>query len=216
MKDIPVFTGAHGIATLVLKEIPWSGCGYVIVRSIWTDAEAFLRECLGFCRACGAEQVYACWECEALPAEHAYDMLRLEREKEGLPMGAPLEPEVLTKENSEEFLQVYDRCFRNVPNAASYGEKDVKRLLGEDTAWLVHREGVCAGIAEISKEGLEAVAVLPAYRGLGYDLTLAVLAMVPSKTIRLKTASTNDRAMALYHRLGFCETEVLSRWWRLK
>lgn len=216
MKDIPVFTGAHGIATLVLKEIPWSGCGYVIVRSIWTNAEAFLQECLGFCRACGAAQVYASWGCETLPAEHAYDMVQMEREKMGLPLGTPVELEVLTRENAPEFLQVYDRSFRDVPNAASYGQKDIARLLGEDTAYLVRREGVCAAIAEISKEGLEAVAVLPEYRGLGYDVTLAVLPMIPSKTLRLKVASTNERAMALYARIGFVKTAVLSRWWAVK
>ena len=211
-----MFTGAHGVATLVLKEIPWSGCGYVIVRSVWTDAEAFLRECLGFCRACGAERVYASWECESLPAEHAYDMVQMERPKAGLPLGGPVELEVLTKENATEFLQVYDRCFRDVPNAASYGQRDIARLLGEDTAYLVRREGVCAAIAEISKEGLEAVAVLPEHHGLGYDVTLAVLPMVPSKTLRLKVASTNERAVALYARLGFAETAILSRWWNVK
>lgn len=215
MKDIPVFTGVHGVATLVLKEIPWSGCGYVIVRSIWTNAEAFLEECLEFCRICGAEQVYASWGCEALPAPHAYDMVQMERLKADLPEGQT-RLEALTKENAPEFLGVYDRCFRDVPNAASYGQKDVARLLGEDTAWLVRRDGVCAAIAEISKEGLEAVAVLPQFRGLGYDLTLTVLAMVPSKTLRLKVASTNKRAVALYERLGFRKTQVLSRWWKLK
>lgn len=215
MKDIPVFTGSHGIATLVLKEIPWSGCGYVIVRSVWDDAAAFLDECLGFCRACGAEAVYASWEMAELPAEHAYDMVELQMKKADLPKGGFVETEDLTKENSEAFLQVYDRCFRNVPNAASYGPKDTARLLGEETAYLVFRGGVCAAIAEISREGLEAVAVLPEYRGLGYDLTRTVLEKVPSQTLKLKTASTNTRALRLYARLGFQKTSVLSRWWKL-
>ena len=215
MKDIPVFTGAHGIATLVLKEIPWSGCGYVIVRSVWDDAAAFLEECLGFCRACGAEQVYASWGLAELPAPHGYDMVELQMKKSELPQGRNIEIEELTKETGRMFLNVYDRCFQSVPNAASYSEKDVARLLGEETAYLVFRDGVCAAIAEISKEGLEAVAVLPAYRGLGYDLTRTVLERVPSLTLKLKTASTNERALRLYKRLGFQQTAVLSRWWKL-
>lgn len=215
MKDIPVFTGAHGIATLVLKEIPWSGCGYVIVRSVWDDAAAFLEECLGFCRACGAEQVYASYGAAELPAPHAYDMVELQMKKSELPKGEPLAIQELTKETGPMFLDVYDQCFRNVPNAASYSEKDVGRLLGEETAYLVFRDGVCAAIAEISKEGLEAVAVLPQYRGLGYDLTRTVLELVPSVTLKLKTASTNGKALRLYERLGFRQTAVLSRWWKL-
>jgi len=215
MKDIPVFTGAHGIATIVLKEIPWSGCGYVIVRSVWDDAAAFLQECLSFCRACGAEQVYASWALAELPAPHAYDMVELQMKKSELPQGESLEIQELTKENSAEFLAVYNRCFQAVPNAASYSQKDTVRLLGEETAYLVFRDGVCAAIAEISREGLEAVAVLPEYRGLGYDLTRTVLEKVPSMTLKLKTASTNERALRLYERLGFQQTAVLSRWWKL-
>lgn len=215
MKDIPVFTGSHGIATLVLKEIPWSGCGYVIVRSVWDDAAAFLEECLDFCRACGAEQVYASWEMAELPAPHAYDMVELQMKKSELPAGNSVETEELTKENSGAFLDVYNRCFRTVPNAASYSQKDTARQIGEETACLVFRGGVCAAIAEISKEGLEAVAVLPEYRGLGYDLTRTVLEKVPSVTLKLKTASTNERALRLYARLGFRQTAVLSRWWKL-
>lgn len=214
MKDIPVFTGTHGIATLVISPIPWSGSAYVLVRSIWTDESAFLQECLGFCRACGAERVYASYECAPLPAEHAYDMLALQRSKADLPAGKiPTEP--LTKENAHEFLAVYDSCFRQIPNAAPYGQRDVERLLQEETAVLVRRDGNCAAIAQVSRQGLEAIAVLPQYRGLGYDLVLTALHMVPSMTLQLKTASVNERALALYKRLGFEQTAVLSRWWKL-
>jgi len=214
MKDIPVFTGAHGVASLILRQIPWSGCGYVIVRGIYGDAAAFLDECLGFCRACGAEEVYANMELQDLPAPHAYDMLRLQRQKAGLPCGST-ELEELSKENSEEFLTVFNTCFRPVPNAVAYGKEELRRLLEEETAFLVRRDGRAAAVAEISKQGLEAIAVLPEYRGLGYDLALTVLQMVPSNTISLKVASTNARALALYERLGFVQTEVLSRWWKL-
>ncbi len=215
MKDIPVFTGAHGIATLVLKEIPWSGCGYVLVRSVWDDAAAFLEECLGFCRACGAEQVYASWELEALPADHAYDMLQMEIGKAALPPLAPVEVEDLTEENSEAFIEIYNKCFQTVPGSASYSRKDAERLLGEETAYLVSVDGAYAAIAEISRKGLEAVAVLPEHKGLGSRLTRTVLEKVPSTVIKLKVASTNARAIRLYERLGFAHSGVLSHWWKL-
>lgn len=215
MKDIPVFTGAHGIATLVLKEISWSGCGYVIVRSVWDDAAAFLAECLSFCRACGAEQVYASWELAELPAEHAYDMVCMEMKKSELPPENFVETEDLTGENSEAFLEIYNRCFQNVPNAASYSAKDTARLLGEEMAYLVRRDGAYAAVAEISRRGLEAVAVLPEHKGLGYALTRTVLEKVPSTNIELKVASTNTRAIRMYERLGFQRRGILSRWWKL-
>jgi len=216
MKDIPIFTGAHGVATLILSQIPWSGCGYVMVRSVWDDEKSFLEECLSFCRACGAERVYASWEMAELPAPHGYDMVQMEMKKSDLPQGEILTLEDLTEENSEVFIDIYNTCFLPIPNAASYGKKDIGRLLGEETAYLVKQDGKYAAIAEISKEGLEAVAVLPQYRGLGYDLCRTVLHKVPSMTLKLKTVSTNERALALYRRLGFGNEQIVSRWWKLR
>ena len=216
MKDIPVFTGSHGVATLILSQIPWSGCGYVMVRSVWDDTKAFLDECLGFCCACGAETVYASWDMEDLPAPHGYDMVSLTMEKSKLSQEESIATEDLTEHNSEAFLNIYNTCFQTIPHAAAYGKKDIQRLLGEETAYLVKRGGEYAAIAEISKEVLEAIAVLPRYRGLGYDLARTVLQNVPSKTLKLKTASTNERARALYRRLGFANEQIISRWWKLR
>ena len=216
MKNIPVFTSAYGIATLILREIPWNGCAYVLVRSVWNgQAAALLEECRGFCRAVGAKEVFAVYETEELPAEHAYDMIAMARPKAGLPEGKPVELEPLTRENSGAYLEIYNSCFAAVPSAASYDRDSLEPLYGEELAWLAKVDGVYAGVAEISKEGLEGIAVLPEYRGLGYDLALAVLQMVPSTMLRLKVASTNSRALCLYERLGFSREAVQKRWYRL-
>lgn len=216
MKDIPMFTGQYGLASLILKEIAVSGRAYVLVRSVWNgQTAAFLQECRDFCRAVGAETVYVSYENEDLPAVHAYDMLTMEMEKAKLPQGKPVELEPLTPENGEVYLDIYNACFREIIGAASYGKQDLQRLYDKDCAFLAKVDGAYAAVAEISEEGLESVAVLPQYRGLGYDLSLAVLPMVPRKTIRLKVASTNRRALDLYTRLGFTQTGVAGRWWRL-
>lgn len=217
MKNIPVFTSAYGIATLILREIPWNGTAYVLIRAVWNDEKAaLLEECKGFCRAVGAEQIYASWELEALPAEPAWEMLLMTRPKAGLPeTEKPVDLEPLTKENGEDYLRIYNTCFRSVPCAASYDRSSLDPLYGEDLAWLAKVDGVYAGVAEISKTGLEGIAVLPEYRGLGCDLALSVLDMVPSTELRLKVASTNYRAIALYERLGFTCMGAEKYWWRL-
>ena len=215
MKDIPVFTGAHGVATLVLRQIPWSGTAYVLVRAIWDDAKGFLEECLGFCRACGAQKVYATNGMEELPLPHAYDMCTFSMEKTALPKGETLEAELLTGENQKDFLSVYDTCFRTLPNAAAYEEKTLHTMIQEQTAFLYRRCGVPAAIAQISKQGLETIGVLPAFRGLGYPLALTVLPMVPNLTLHLKTISVNHSALELYRRLGFKPAGTESRWWCL-
>lgn len=58
MKDIPVFTTEYGVASLVLKEIPYQGTAYVILRDSLEPVN-LVEECAGFCVACGAEYVYA-------------------------------------------------------------------------------------------------------------------------------------------------------------
>lgn len=217
MKNIPVFTSSYGIATLILREIPWSGSAYVLVRSVWNGQKAaLLEECKGFCRVVGAKEIFATYDMEALPAEHAYDMLTMTRPKAGLPVSEhPIDPEPLTRENSADYLRIYNTCFVSVPSAASYDAAALEPIYGEDLAWLAKVDGVYAGVAEISKTGLEGIAVLPEYRGLGYELALAVLPMVPSTELRLKAASTNRRAIALYERLGFACAGTEKRWWRL-
>jgi ribosomal protein S18 acetylase RimI-like enzyme len=152
--------------------------------------------------------------CE-LPAEPAYDMIRMARPKAGLPEPGKLELAPLDRENSAAYLEIYNRCFITVPSAASYDQNSLEPLYGEDLAWLAKVNGQYAGVAEISKEGLEGIAVLPEYRGLGHDLALAVLQMVPSPVLRLKVASTNTRAITLYQRLGFIPECVEKRWFYL-
>ena len=217
MKNIPMFTGQHGMATLVFKELSFSGSAYVVVRAVWTgETAAFLEECRGFCRAVGAEKIYASWEEKSLPADHAYDVLGLYREKAGLPLpNREVELEELRPENGEEYLRIYNTCFRSVAGAASYDKQDLRRLYGQDCAFLAKMDGQYAAVTEISKEGLESVAVLPEHRGLGHDLSLTVLPMVPNPILRLKVASSNLRALNLYRRLGFVQENVRSRWYQL-
>ena len=218
MKNIPIFTGEHGTATLIFHEIPYSGRAYAIIRSVWEDrTAAFLEECRQFCRAAGARESYTSWKLADLAAVHAYDMLTMACEKSALPRPQqPVDLEPLTPENSGVYLEIYNRCFRDIYGAATYEQSDLEPFYDEDVAWLARVDGAYAGVAEISKRGLEGIAVLPQFRGLGYDLALAVLDMVPRKTAELTVCSTNERAIRLYRRLGFRQTELVSRWWKLE
>ncbi len=217
MKNIPIFTAVNGTASLILQEIPISGKSYVILRSVWTTAEALLGECFQFCRAAGAETVFASYGTEPLPAAPAYDLIAMTCPRADLPQPRQaVELIPLTPENGGAYLEVYNRCFRQVPGAATYGQRDLQRLYGKNLAWLVRRQDTWAAVAEIGEEGLEAIGVLPRFRGLGYDLAATVLRLVPADPLRLKVASTNQQALALYGRLGFAAERVVSRWWQVE
>lgn len=215
MKNIPMFTGQHGLATLIFRELSFSGCAYVMVRAVWNgQTAAFLEECRSFCRAVGAQKVYFCWEEGELPGAPAYEVLVLCREKAGLPPPErTIELETLCPENGAVYQEIYNTCFRAVPGASSCDKKDLQRLYGQDCAFLAKVGGQYAAVAEVSKEGLESIAVLPEFRGLGYDWSLTVLPMVPNRQLRLKVASCNERALALYRRLGFEVEKVKNRWY---
>ena len=58
MRDIPMFTTENGIATLVLREIPTKQTAYIHLQSS-QEPERLLSECVDFCRAAGAEKIYA-------------------------------------------------------------------------------------------------------------------------------------------------------------
>ena len=58
MKDIPVFTTEYGAASLFLREIPYRGRAHIKIQSS-LEPDKLLEECIGFCRACGAEWIDA-------------------------------------------------------------------------------------------------------------------------------------------------------------
>lgn len=206
------------MASLILKEIPYSGAAYVLVRSVWNgQTAALLEECAAFCRAAGAERVYASDGKNDLPSEHAYDMVMLTMQREDLPHSdcfAELEP--ISAQNGAEYLAVYNACFREIPGAASYGKKDLQRLIEHKSGFLTRKNGVCAGVAELENDELAGICVLPEYKGLGYDLALTALKRLETPVVRLKTASTNKKALSLYHRLGFGNETLISRWWLIE
>lgn len=217
MQNIPIFTAANGMASLVLREIPYSGTAYVMLRAVWNGkTEALLEECGGFCRSAGAETVYASDGMNDLPADHAYDILRLYLCRQALP---PLQRQVelvpVSAENGSAYLRIYNACFRTVPGAASYDRKDLKRLMEQGTGFLAVDRGEFAGVVELERDGIAGIAVLPTHKGLGYDLALTALHRLQADVLQLKVADTNIPALKLYRRLGFGEDTTVSRWWRL-
>ena len=58
MENIPVFTTENGVASLVLREIPYRETAYIQFASSQSP-ELFLEECVSFCQSVGAKTVLA-------------------------------------------------------------------------------------------------------------------------------------------------------------
>ena len=85
MKDIPVFSCPDGIATLILREVPFRGEGYILVRGVFGTLEGLLAECAGFCRAAGAERLFAAGEADFSGYPAAIRILGRSAPRESLP-----------------------------------------------------------------------------------------------------------------------------------
>ena len=60
MKDFPIFTTDFGVASLVLREIPYRKEAYITVLDVQEgQLDQLIEECASFCRMAGAERIYA-------------------------------------------------------------------------------------------------------------------------------------------------------------
>lgn len=217
MKDLPIFTGQYGIGSLILREIPYKQCAYVVVRSAQEGRmRDFLEECSGFCRAAGAEWVLASAPEPLSFLPHVHDMLEYACPRNQLPPPLrPVELEPLNDGNAERYREIYNDLFRAIPNAATCTPEDLWRLREKSRAHLAKVGGKAAGICQWSGSELNAIGVLPEFRGLGHRLALTAFAQMEGEVITLRVSSSNARALRLYQKLGFDRTQVLSSWYAL-
>ena len=116
MRDMPFFTTEFGVASLTLAEIPYKQEAYIRLQSTKQPGE-LLQECIAFCRACGAERIYAAGDA-VLQAYPLYtEIWRMHCSKAALEeTDACLFP--VQKETLELWRQHYNDRMRDVPNAA--------------------------------------------------------------------------------------------------
>lgn len=209
MRDIPVFTTKTGVASLTLKEIPYRAEAYIRIQDTW-EPEAFLKECRDFCRAVGAERIYASGHTflEAYPLYTA--IWRMSRLREGFPeTDAALFP--VQEQTLEQWRALYNEKMRSVPNASYMTMADAQRQNANGNAYFVHRGDILLGIGIAAGDRIDSViAALP---GAGQDVLLALNHALSGEQITLEVASANTRAIHLYERLGFLKTAELSHWY---
>lgn len=212
MKDLPVFTTEHGVASLILKEIPYQQTAYIIVRNS-LEPEALARECADFCRACGAERIYAAGDSalEGFPFYTAmWEMACL---RQSIPdTDAALWP--VQAQTLPQWQEIYNQKVRRVPNGAwmtkSYGEE----MLKTGDGYFIHRGETLLGIGRASADRIDWVASIAP--GAGAEVVKALAHVATEDTITLTVASSNGKAVRLYERLGFLRTSELSRWYQLR
>ena len=212
MKDIPVFTTEHGAATLILKEIPYQETAYIILRDS-LEPQALARECADFCRACGAEKIYAAGH-EALTAYPFFTaMWEMSCHRESIPdTDAALWP--VQEKTLTQWQSVYNEKVKKVPNGAWMTKADAEKMLETGDGYFIHRGETLLGIGRASSDRISWVASLAP--GAGADVVKALAHAATEDTISLTVASTNQKAVDLYERLGFLRTAEISKWYKMR
>jgi len=207
MKDIPLFTTQYGIASLALQQIPHRSEAYVTIRQA-EQPEELLRECVRFCRMCGAERVFAAGhDClQRLPLHtHVYRMTGYPGAEEA----ACLWP--VTKENAAAWRKIYNEKMMAVDNATILSFADERQLYEQGGAYFVHDGQILLGIGWLQdKELLALASVVP---GMGAKVLSSILSIAGEGPVHLEVASTNAKAIRLYEKMGFMKTEILRSWY---
>ena len=212
MRDFPVFTTDYGVASLILKEIPYRALAFIHIQDVQPgQLKAHLEECVSFCRMAGAERILA--------KGHA-DLTEYPLHSIVYQMSMPLEPGEpeanlwpVTEETVVRWREIYNKAMRDVDNHATLTSRDEKQIVGSGGAYFVHREGELLGIGWL--EGGELLALVSVVPGMGETVARTLFTAAAADRITLRVVSTNHRAIRLYERMGFVKTGEISRWYRV-
>lgn len=211
MKDIPLFTTENGAATLILKEIAYQQAAYVIIRDS-LEPEKLVEECKGFCRACGAERIYASGHpiLESMPLHTSmWEMSCAASSLEDT--DAALWP--VQEQTLEAWREIYNEKVVRVPNGAWMTQADGREMLKKGDGYFVHRGGTLLGIGKASGDTIDWVASVQP--GAGRDVVQALAHALTAERLTLTVTSVNEKAVRLYEGLGFIRTKEISKWYRI-
>lgn len=211
MRDFPIFTTENGVGSLVLKEIPYRGVAYITIRDSSAPAE-FLNECADFCRAVGAQHVYASGH-SILESYPVYtSIVQMSASTEFIPeTDAALFP--VTEKTVSRWKDIYNERMNNVDNASYMSDQTALELLKKGNGYFVHRDGDLLGIGIAGDDKIECVASCK--RGAGRDIVSALTHALMSDSVVLEVATTNKRAISLYESMGFICTREISKWYKI-
>ena len=211
MRNIPVFTTEYGVASLILESVAARKEAFVRIQSSF-EPEKLIEECASFCKACGAERIYATGHeiLEKYPLHTAILQMNADCAAIG-ETDALLFP--VQEQTAQQWRSIYNRAMMTVDNAAWMSELGMKELLKEGSSYFVHRDGQLLGIGKASGDRIDAV--VSVVRGMGADVVRTLCHALSEERITIEVASTNSRAVALYERLGFIKTKVLSKWYQI-
>lgn len=213
MKDFPVFTTDWGVSSLILREIPYRAEAYIHIQDVQPEGfEEHLKECAAFCRMAGADRVYA----TGTQLLQAYPEYMSVYEMRGM---AWVDPEKMvnlfpvTEQTVGRWRSLMNERLRSVDNAATLTAFDEKKILQSGGAYYIHRSGELLGLGWMEDTKLLLVAAVKP--GAGETVMHSLMSLVEGSDMTIEVASTNDRAIRLYEKLGFMKMREVVKWHKI-
>lgn len=211
MRDFPIFTTEYGVSSLYLKEIPYKKQAFIHIRDVQPDFfQEHLRECAAFCRMAGAERIFAAGNRE-LEQYPLYTSVLEMRGEAWVNSGKLRNLFPVTETTVSQWRNIYNERMAGVDNAGTLEARDEKRILESGGAYFVHDHGELLGIGWMEDTKLLAVAAVKP--GAGEQVMHTLMSLVEGAQMTIEVASTNERAIHLYEKLGFLKTAEISRWY---
>lgn len=211
MKDFPVFTTEYGVSSLILREVPYRQEAYIHIQDVQPEGfEEHLKECVSFCRMVGAEKILS-------RGHELLDRFPLHTAVYEMRGTAWVDPDKLenlfpvTEETVGNWRRLMNERMRSVDNAATLTSADEKKIVQSGGAYFVHRNGELLGLGWM--EDTKLLMIAAAKPGAGEYVMHTLMSLVEEADMTIEVASTNDRAIRLYEKLGFLKTRELFRWY---
>ena len=119
----------------------------------------------------------------------------------------------MTEQTVSRWRELYNQRMAGVDNAGTLEARQEPEILSGGT-YFVHDGGELLGIGWLEGNTLLAMASLQP--GAGEAVCRAMQSLLPGQPMTLEVASTNQRAISLYQRMGLLKVEELSCWYRVK
>lgn len=213
MRDFPIFDTEYGVSSLFLKEIPYKNEAYIRIREVQEAYfEAHLKECVDFCRMCGAERVFAADHKMLETYPHYASIIKMQGTA-WVDMKKLKNLFPVTEATVGQWRQIHNERLRGVDCSATLTSREEKDILTSGGAYFIHDKGELLGIGWVQNLELKTVAAVKP--GAGECVMHTLMSLIEGADMILEVASTNRRAIGLYERLGLIQSKEITRWHRV-
>lgn len=209
MKDIPAFTTENGIASLVLRDIPYSKRAYVSIVSS-DNIDTLMEDVIRFCKALDTQELLGYGEIFAgrYPLEET--VLLMEGPKVNVDT-VVLKP--VCEEDAKQFCALYNEKMKHLKTVCLMTLKEANRLICGKQAYFILENDCRIGFGVVTENEIRALAAMTP--GTGKKVVCALGRLISGDRIRLEVAGSNTKALQLYDGLGFKCVKVMERWYKI-